>query len=239
MFQPAASERASFSSHSDLTPPTDTTERADGSAESPHACSGKERLSAKARAQELPQEKERFQHTGSSAQASAVPAPSSAPFVLPRGWQELLAKTPAAPVVWTYAELGDDLAGNAVAERSASLRRIIQALQLPRGTSAFWPVALPAAAPHQEQGASASGCFGHGLTKISPKVVIFLGTASLHLSQLPLDLSLHFMQAIYQGRLYLLVPSFDEIMGNPGMEDRVTRYLRTVLSGFNLSTSVG
>jgi hypothetical protein len=82
-------------------------------------------------------------------QHSASPPPDSllssiAQF--PPPWRALLEKTRPAPLVWTYEELGSDLQGNASAERSRCLKSLIAALALPRGSSAFWPLSLPASA---------------------------------------------------------------------------------------------
>ncbi|MDL2316259.1 hypothetical protein LJC59_04185 [Desulfovibrio sp. OttesenSCG-928-A18] len=48
-----------------------------------------------------------------------------------------------APIVWTYPELGADLTGTGSRERSDYLKRLIQALGLPKGSSSFWPLCLP------------------------------------------------------------------------------------------------
>ncbi|MDR2669895.1 MAG: hypothetical protein LBC14_08095 [Desulfovibrio sp.] len=61
-------------------------------------------------------------------------------------WRALLEKTRSAPLVWTYEELAGDLRGNASPERSRCLKTLIAALALPRGSSAFWPLSLPASA---------------------------------------------------------------------------------------------
>jgi len=87
----------------------------------------------------------------------------------PAQWQQIWGKVRVpSPVVWTYWSLGEDLCGTANPERGALLRRIIGALQLPAGSSVFWPVALPErspAAPHTPnvQGAAeAAGAAGTG-----------------------------------------------------------------------------
>jgi hypothetical protein len=70
--------------------------------------------------------------------------PSAGQFSAP--WRALLEKTRSAPLVWTYEELGSDLQGNASVERSRCLKALIAQLSLPRGSSAFWPLGLPASA---------------------------------------------------------------------------------------------
>ncbi len=161
------------------------------------------------------------------------PAPGGTDAVsLPSPWENLLQKTPPAPVVWTYAELGEDLCGASDKERAACLRRVISAMNLPRGTSAFWPVSLPDCRQAPE-----GRFFQKGLASLSPKAVILLGTEAVQRSGLPLSLPGHFMQTVHQGRLYVLVPSFKEFAGRQDMEDRICRYLRTVLAGFNLTAA--
>lgn len=62
----------------------------------------------------------------------------------PLPWQELLARSGRASVVWTYFGLGDDMVGNpsGQATRSAFLRRLLKDLGHPRGSHGFWPMAL-------------------------------------------------------------------------------------------------
>ncbi|GFM38560.1 hypothetical protein [Desulfovibrio psychrotolerans] len=93
----------------------------------------------------------------------------------PAQWQQIWGKVRVpSPVVWTYWSLGEDLCGTANPERGALLRRIIGALQLPAGSSVFWPVALPERSsgtpdtpntpgtPNTQGAAEASGAAGTG-----------------------------------------------------------------------------
>lgn len=61
----------------------------------------------------------------------------------PEPWQTFLKKVPPQPkVVWTYMELGLDLAGQSDPRRSAVLKNLLgHHLKWPPGTTAFWPVA--------------------------------------------------------------------------------------------------
>jgi len=89
-------------------------------------------------------------------------------------WAGFLAKTPPAPLmVWTYRELGADLSGRADPARGALWRELIKRLDLPRGSVAFWPFALP------EEGESEvvhMEPFLAGLARIAPKSLVVFGT---------------------------------------------------------------
>jgi hypothetical protein len=87
--------------------------------------------------------------------SASGPLPSAAQ--LPAPWRALLEKTRPAPLVWTYEELGNDLLGNASAERSRCLRALLADLSLPRGSSAFWPLSLPLPGDGAVAGTAAGG----------------------------------------------------------------------------------
>ncbi|MDR0828173.1 MAG: hypothetical protein LBN33_09935, partial [Desulfovibrio sp.] len=58
-------------------------------------------------------------------------------------WKKIYSRTPKAPLIWTYVELGLDLSGQGDPRRSQFLKELIARLDLPRGSSAFWPLCLP------------------------------------------------------------------------------------------------
>ena len=163
----------------------------------------------------------------------------------PEAWRSLLERTNPAPILWTYAELGEDLAGRGDKERSACLRRLIGSLRLPKGSSVFWPARLAspddgqsAAAPlNGEESApgGASGFFQAGLRHLAPKVVIMLGASAVELSGLGLSLNVPFTQQIHGGILYVLLPDFNAILAKPPLEERAGVFLRTALSGLLLA----
>lgn len=163
----------------------------------------------------------------------------------PEAWQVLLARTNPAPIVWTYAELGEDLSGNGDKERSACLRRLISSLRLPKGSSAFWPVRLApfvgedAPASHEADNAPRSTgeaeFFQAGLQRLAPKVVIMLGAPAMELSGLDLPISIPFTQQIHKGVLYVLLPDFASLLGKAALQERAGVFLRAALSGLSLS----
>jgi hypothetical protein len=172
-------------------------------------------------------------------------------------WQTLLTRTEPAPLVWTYAELGEDLIGFGNKARSACLRRIIGALQLPKGSSSFWPVCLNSPVedaafikklpfegskdtlqetdvdtPYFGENVS---FFQAGLHFLAPRIVIMLGSAALALSGVNISM-VPFTQQIYKGALYVLLPDFAEILSKPSsQEDVISEFLRTALAKMALS----
>jgi hypothetical protein len=60
----------------------------------------------------------------------------------PEPWASFFARAVDSPrIVWTYMELGLDMAGQTDPRRSGVLRNLIAHLRWPKGTTAFWPVA--------------------------------------------------------------------------------------------------
>lgn len=159
----------------------------------------------------------------------------------PGPWRDLLAKTPCpAPVLWTYWALGQDLCGCADADRRAALRRFLDALQQPRGSNAFWPVALPPAdagtAGRTTDGAVASGAecreapelFLAGVERIAPRLVVVMGSKALR-SFAPDLRARPYQQIPWRGRLLIVLPDMDRLTTAPATMEAVIAYLRTAL----------
>ena len=90
-------------------------------------------------------------------------------------WQRVLARVPAtASIVWTYAELGNDLLGAPNKQRGQLWRRVIAALRLPSGTVGFVPFALPAGQTTQIDFHG----FTQALNRIGPGLVVAFIAAS-------------------------------------------------------------
>jgi hypothetical protein len=160
-------------------------------------------------------------------QASSMP-----PEQWPPQWQAAWSKIPGpAPVVWTYWSLGDDLCGNANAERGALLRKIIGSLRLPRGTSAFWPVALPAAPAPDEHAAPLQAnpeIFLAGINRIRPRRVFAFGSRALR-SFAPHCGLRPYQFVHYNGfRLYAM-PDIDYLLESPAPVEAVISCLKVAL----------
>jgi hypothetical protein len=152
---------------------------------------------------------------------------------LPSAWKELLEKTPAAPLLWTYAELGQDLQGRGEGARTAGLRELIGRLGLLRGSSAFWPLTLEDSwAQCLETGAPPPDApfFLHGLLRLRPRAVIFFGEHSRLLSGLALSARLPFTQEVKDGRLFLLMPAWRDLLAGERIREQAVAYLQAAFS---------
>jgi hypothetical protein len=145
---------------------------------------------------------------------------------MPPEWADLYQRTLAAPLLWTYPDLGADLAGKGLASRSQLLKTLMSRLELPRGSSTFWPPQLDALRP----GAACAPEFYSGLAAIKPRAVIFLGPMSC-LEAFGLRMRGAFQQEFSGGRLYLLLPAFERLLSSPQSLDKAVVFLRAALSG--------
>lgn len=87
-------------------------------------------------------------------------------------WKGFLAKIPSYPrTVWTYWELGTDFGGAADQRRSQLLRRLVGALEWPKGSVGFWPCTV------LERGVLAAQCkpFLAGIRRIQPPSLVVFG----------------------------------------------------------------
>ena len=163
--------------------------------------------------------------------AKPADPPTATPDTWPTAWQDLFARTKPAPILWTYPELGLDLSGQGSSQRSACLRELIGKLQLPRGSSTFWPLCL------EENGAQAqagTGIFKGGLFELAPKVVVLIGPRSVPLAGLGLDLHTPFTQQIVRGVLFVLLPEFSAMLENAALADKACVFLRSALGRVSL-----
>ena len=158
---------------------------------------------------------------------------------MPDPWLRLLQRTSPAPLLWTYAELGGDLQTPGQTpgskERSEFLRALIGRLSLPKGSSAFWPITLA----EEWDDCLAAGKpapdavhFRQGMTQLAPKALVIFGAHSCQLSGIGLNLSVPFTQSLSHGRLYLLLPAFDELVHSDALKERAAAYLRSACTNF-------
>jgi hypothetical protein len=155
----------------------------------------------------------------------------------PASWRALLEKTPPAPLVWTYEELGSDLLGDASPERSHCLKTLIGALSLPRGTSAFWPLDLPGgSAPGDDiagsrgEDVAAGALFASGVALLRASMVMYFGAGAASRSGFAVQLRYPFTQRISGGVLHILLPPLSALAESPDRIDKAVAYLRSVLS---------
>lgn len=176
--------------------------------------------------------------SGTEASAATMPLAFASRAAVPRDlaawpapWRDWAVKTAPAPVLWTYHELGADLTGiGRSAERSGFFKNIIGELRLPKGSSVFWPSAMPVAdsAAAGEPLANAA-VFSAGIARLSPQVVIVFGERALT------DIGLggavrYFGQIMVEGRLLLLVPEIQALLQNQAQRASTVSLLRAVLA---------
>ena len=145
---------------------------------------------------------------------SAKPTGPTGP-IWPEAWQSLwvqasaIAKQPA--VVWTYAELGTDLRGQADAGRRQILRTLLAELDLPKGSHAFWPYCLPPGnAPEPEM-------FLAGLNRFRPGLVLLAGgQAAADLAGIGTLPAVNFQIVSCLGLRFVLLPGLAEMAGMAG-----------------------
>lgn len=149
----------------------------------------------------------------------------------PSPWRDWAVKIAPAPVLWTYHELGADLTGiGQSAERSVFFKNLIGELRLPKGSSVFWPSAMPVADSAAAGEALADAAiFSAGIARLSPQVVIVFGEQALA------DIGLggavrYFGQIVVEGRLLLLVPEIHTLLQNQTQRASTVSLLRAVLA---------
>ena len=156
--------------------------------------------------------------------------PSASPEDWPEPWRTAFTKARRAPLVWSYHELGLDLAGTGSPDRGNFFRKLIAELGLPGGTSTFWPTAVPVTDP--ETGARAlqpdAAVYHEGLRRLAARAVVLLGRQSLVDSEyaaLPL-----FEQRIDAGRLIVHVPGLDQLLRDHQQARVTLSFLQASLS---------
>ncbi len=160
------------------------------------------------------------------ASRDAVPAD---PRDWPSAWSERFLKTSPAPVIWTYHELGLDLAGlSGPSTRGALFRKIIAELNLPRGSSAFWPCALPDPAAHNLL-RSNPALFAAGLARLAPRVLIVSGKKALADIGLGDAALAPFNQLMVEGKLVVSVPDTADLSRNPAQAATTVSFLLAML----------
>ena len=166
-----------------------------------------------------------------SASSSAAPATSrpasvasklssantSQPNAWPEAWQAAYAKAQASfkahaltpQILWNYADLVYDLYLQGDKQRSDLLRSLIKHLDLPRGSSVFWPSSI---LDSNLQKQVDSQIFYSGIAALNPKAILLLGASALEEAQLPLNLGHSYTNQIYQGRMYILLPEWQALL---------------------------
>lgn len=169
--------------------------------------------------------------------AAAIP-PRSAPSLVihpttkqpeewPKQWQMYWSKvTIPSPVVWTYWSLGDDLSGHSDPQRREVLKKLIGSLNLPRGTSSFWPVS--ASGQNANELEAAPEIFLAGLRRLRPRYSVVFGSKALK-SFMPDSTLRPYLFTQFLGHRLIALPDVDYLVKSPNMLAPVIAYLRTAI----------
>ncbi|GHV50459.1 hypothetical protein FACS1894168_1590 [Deltaproteobacteria bacterium] len=156
----------------------------------------------------------------------------------PKAWADCFARTKPARILWTYHQLGADLAGiDSSLERSAFLKKLLALLPLSKGSSVFWPcavVAQPEGRNIPEPGHDAAlvpypAIFSSGLFRLSPQIVIVFGKTALTDMALPDD-GIFFSQVMVEGKIVVLLPDISDFLSGEVQLESAVSLLRSLFS---------
>lgn len=145
----------------------------------------------------------------------------------PHDWKILLKNTPKTPrILWTYEELGCDLTGNANPAHRKLLQQLIEDMQLPKGSHAFWPLCL---FPDKATAFENAQMFISGIYNIAPEWIIFMTRSIPKALGLP-SLCL-FVPEIFWGRFVLFTQHIDELLQDELRYSQVLGFLKKHVQG--------
>ena len=159
--------------------------------------------------------------------SDGVPAdPKNWPFP----WGDRFSKSTKAPILWTYHELGGDLLGAGGSDRGAFFKSLIGDLRLPKGSSVFWPSAMPVLNQDGSTRVEANPTlYAAGVRRLNPQVIVVFGERAI------VDMGLSgciktFRQEMVEGRLLLLLPDIEKMLHQSGQRLSAESLLRAVLA---------
>lgn len=157
----------------------------------------------------------------------------------PTRWRVVLPKRKGSLLLWSYAELGFDLGGNISSERSSCLKEIIKHLNMPAGTSVFWPVGVSDDTQSDISSLQADpAIFQAGIEYLNPKAIILLGDNAFKMGGFVLKAPAQpYSQHIVKGRMIICLPPFSQILQSRQNLDRAKAFMRTVVA--KLRSQVG
>ena len=127
-------------------------------------------------------------------------------------------------VLWSYAGLGEDLAGAPDEARKRVIVRMLTELKHPVGTHVFWPFALAGEAPSAE-----ASLFWSGVSLLDPRVLLLFGSDTRDALNMPKTL-LPFCQARVHGRLVIQLPRPQALAADESAFRQAQAFLARILS---------
>ena len=159
---------------------------------------------------------------------SLLAAPGALPIERwPASWLALKDRRPLPQrplVLWSYAGLGEDLAGSPDEARKRVIVRMLTELRHPVGTHVFWPFALAGEAPSAE-----ASLFWSGVSFLDPRVLLLFGSDTRDALEMPKTL-LPFCQARVHGRLVIQLPRPQALAADESAFRQAQAFLARILS---------
>jgi len=183
----------------------------------------------------LPDERPRVAEAPPVARRTQSPPRNIQEISWPAVWRDRLAKTRAAPVVWTYWELGLDLCGTPDPKRRELFQELLRDLAHPTGTHSFWPPALPGQDGKEEHTLEANApVFWEGVKLLRGRAVMIMGEQVLRALALPdrMLATRPFQQLRHQGRLLIVLPPPDLLIQEARRMQTLREFLRQALAPF-------
>ena len=151
----------------------------------------------------------------------------------PAVWRERLNQVHAAPVIWTYWELGLDMCAAPDPQRRDLVKRLLKCLAHPGGTHCFWPLALPGGEGGQQLEANPP-VFWEGVRRLHGRAVVIMGSQALRSLAMPDRLCTlrPYQQGCYQGRQLIVLPSPVRLIREAEPKPALQRFLRNMLAQF-------
>ena len=158
---------------------------------------------------------------------------SVAPLVWPKEWETLRTEAKPGKVVWTYAELGNDLQHRATSgqdERRAFLRRLLSAKPtFPQGTHTFWPYCLREEDVADANAYEIRNLFWAGVHSLGGRIVIVLGQKA---ASFLLGKTLPYTQMRTHGVHVTVFQDIAQLNGDSALYEKMERMMRSVLRRF-------
>ena len=159
---------------------------------------------------------------------SLLAAPGALPVERwPAAWLALKDRRPLPQrplVLWSYAGLGEDLAGTPDEARKRVIVRMLTELKHPVGTHVFWPFALAGETPSAE-----ASLFWSGVSFLDPRVLLLFGSDTRDALNMPRTL-LPFCQARVHGRLVIQLPRPQALAADESAFRQAQAFLARILS---------
>ncbi len=159
--------------------------------------------------------------TGIIGATGAIPTPQGHPQTrhaslsllenLPSPWAVFAAKSkPGRALLWTYQELGLDLSGNVNPTRSELIKQIINALNLPAGSSNFWPHSLPLQTSGEQEFKQEPELFHRGFNALEPQFLLVFGETSIT-AIMPDWKCLPYTYTNYKNKVLIYLPRLEQL----------------------------